>query len=494
MRKLKINFSFSLLLAVILVCACQSQPRNVKTVDEWPAIYPDYIDVTIPVDIAPLDFSMADDSVTRMDVLVMGNQGGELHVLGDFADFDVDNWHQLLQQNKGGQLTVTVIAEKDGEWIQYRDFNIHVSTDSLGDWGITYRRIAPGYEMYGHMGIYQRSLTSFDEITLIDNGEKHSMCINCHTANHADPEQYVFHVRGENGATMIRQQNKTVALAAVNQTLGGTMVYPYWHPAGRYCAFSTNKTSQMFHTSGKKLVEVYDASSDVFVYDTQTRQMIGDSLIMKKYWAENCPSFSPDGKWLYFTTAKRQVYPTDFDKERYSLCRVAFDEATGELGEHVDTLISAYQTGKSISWPKPSYDGRYIIYSKADYGYFTIWHPEADIWLMDLETGNSRPLEEVNSQRAESFPVWSSNGKWFLFTSRRDDGLYSRIYLSSMSEDGKATKPFMLPQHDPKRYYQLSLYSFNTPGFTRQPVKTDAKTMEQIIKSTERQATEMVNR
>ncbi|MBQ1666409.1 MAG: hypothetical protein II063_00340, partial [Prevotella sp.] len=73
------------------------------------------------------------------------------------------------------------------------------------------------------------------------------------------------------------------------------MVYPYWHPNKRYCAFSTNKTSQMFHTANNKRIEVYDSSSDVFVYDTETHEVLRDTLIMKKYWAENCPAFSPDG-------------------------------------------------------------------------------------------------------------------------------------------------------------------------------------------------------
>lgn len=86
-----------------------------------------------------------------------------------------------------------------------------------------------------------------------------------------------------------------------------------------------NKTAQMFHTNMRnKRIEVYDASSDVFVYDTETHTILADTIIMKKYWVENTPAFSPDGKWLYFTTAKRQVYPTDYDKEKYSLCRISF--------------------------------------------------------------------------------------------------------------------------------------------------------------------------
>ena len=489
----RISSLCSLLLVITLLAACSSSPKNATLVDELPAIYPDYIGVTIPVDIAPLDFAMLDDDVTAIDVEVKGSRSGFLHVHGEYADFDMEEWKGLLRQNQDAALTVTVSAEKEGQWVQYKDFTINVSADSIGEWGITYRRIAPGYEYYGHMGIYQRALGSFEETALLDNGQAGSQCINCHTANRTNPDQYLFHVRGEHGATVVSRQNLEI-LKAKNDSLGGSMVYPYWHPGGRYCAFSTNKTSQMFHAANPtKRIEVYDSQSDVFIYDTETRTLLCDTLIMKKYWAENTPAFSPDGKWLYFTTARRQIYPTDYDKEKYSLCRVSFDAATGKIGTQVDTLVSARQTGKSITWPRPSYDGRYLMYTQTDYGYFSIWHPEADLWLLDLQTGATRPMDEVNSQRSESFHNWSSNSRWFLFTSRRDNGLYTHIYLAAMDANGKATKPFMLPQRNPREYYLRLLYSYNTPDFTSKAVESQHQEMVDQLASPQRIPTTVKN-
>lgn len=466
-----------------VLAACSSKPTDVNKVDTLPEIYPDYVGVTIPVGIAPLNFSMADDAFETIDVEVKGSKGGSVHANGNYADFDIDEWHSLLEQNKGSLLTFTVCAEKDGQWQQYKDFTVEVSAEPLDEWGITYRLIPPSYEMYSKMGLYQRDLSCFDETALLVNTKTPDQCLNCHTANRTNPDQYVFHVRGDHGATVISKDGSVELLKAKNDSLGGSMVYPYWHPGGRYCAFSTNKTSQMFHTNKKnKRIEVYDSSSDVFVYDTETHTILRDTLIMKKYWAENTPAFSPDGQWLYFTTALRQIYPTDYDKEIYSLCRVAFDEKTGRIGEQVDTLVS----GKSVSWPRPSYDGRYIMYTQTDYGYFTIWHPEADLWLLDLTTGETHPMTEVNSDRAESFHNWSANSRWFLFTSRRENGLYTQIYLAAFDRQGKATKPFLLPQRNPKQYYRRLLYSYNTPDFTSRPVQTDARKMASRINGDER--------
>lgn len=465
------------------VLSCSHAPKDVMTVAEFPEIYPDYVGVTIPAGVAPLDFAMADDSVTAVYVDVKGEKGGRLHTEGAYADFDIAEWHRLTADNRGASLTVTVLAEKDGRWTRYRDFQIRVSDDAFDEWGVTYRRIPPGYEMYGQMGLYQRDLSTFDETALIENSGSLGTCVNCHTANATKPDQYVFHTRGDHGATVVCRNGDVETLQSRNDTLGGAMVYPYWHPGGRFLAFSTNKTSQMFHLSGPKRIEVYDSQSDVFVYDTETHTILADTLIMKRLWAENTPAFSPDGRWLYFTTAQRQVYPTDYDKERYSLCRVGFDASTGRIGPTVDTLINARLTGKSVTWPRPSYDGRYVMYTQVDYGYFSVWHPEADLWLLDLRTGETHPVDEVNTHRAESLHSWSANSRWFLFTSRRDDGLYSRVYFSSIDGQGRATKPFMLPQRYPKDYYRRLLDSYNTPDFTQHRLSRDAAEMMQIVQS-----------
>lgn len=483
---------YYLILLCCLFAACTSQPNNVKYVKQLPKIFPDYVGVTVPVDIAPLDFTMASEDYSTIDVVVNGSRGGVLHVNGEYADFDIDAWHALLKQNKGGKLIVRVCAEKDGEWTGFRDFTIDVSNDELGEWGVTYRRIAPSYELYSSMGLYQRDLSNFDETELIANSRTSRQCLNCHTANKTSAKQYVFHVRGEHGATGVATNGKIELLQAKNEDLGGSMVYPYWHPGGRYCAFSTNKTSQMFHSKLNKRIEVFDTESDVFVYDTKEHAILRDTLIMKKYWAENTPAFSPDGKWLYFTTAKRQVYPDNYNKEKYSLCRVSFDEKTGRLGQKVDTLINTNQTGKSVTWPRLSYDGKYLMYTQIDYGYFSIWHPEADLWMLDLQTMQTRPIAEANSKRCESFHNWSTNSRWFLFTSRRDDGLYTKLYFSHVDAQGKVSKPFLLPQRNPREYYRMLMYSYNTPDFVAEPIKANPRELGQAIESDKRTSTKVI--
>lgn len=480
--------SFFILGAITLSAifsACTYTPENVTKTNQLPPIFPDYIDVTIPVGIAPLNFNVTGE-VERVDVIVRGSKEGELHANGTWAAFEVEDWHRILSANRGGKLTLTVCAKIDGKWIGYHDFDIYISNYDLDEWGLTYRRIAPGYEVYSQMGLYQRDLSSFDEYTIIDNSKAYGMCVNCHTSNRTHPDRFVFHVRGEHGATMVQQADKREWLNAKNETLGGSMVYPYWHPSGRYCAFSTNQTRQGFHVTDQNRIEVFDLSSDVFVYNPATHEIISDSLLSTKDWSENCPVFSPDGKKLYFITCLQQPYPMHYKDEQYNLCSIDFNPDTGTFGQKVDTLFNAVAMGKSLTWPKPSYDGRFLMFTLLDYGYFSIWHKESDQWLIDLNTGKVRPIDEINSNEADSYHNWSDNSRWLVFTSRRTNGLYSQLFLASINENGQATKPFLLPQENPMKYYDKTLYSFNTPDFTKDKVDFETLTAYREIESDKR--------
>lgn len=465
---------------------CSSLPSDVEKKDTLPDIYPDYKGVTVPVDIAPLNFNAVDDGVAVLDVIVRGSKGGELHANGEYADFDIADWHELTEMNKGGKLTFTVCMLKDDKWTQYKDFTVDVSSYPLDEWGLTYRRIAPGYEVYSKMGLYQRDLSTFKEYAIIENTQVPGMCVNCHSSAQTNPSRFVFHVRGEHGATMFQIDGQREWLRAKNDLLGGSMVYPYWHPSGKYCAFSTNQTRQGFHVVPKERIEVFDLSSDVFVYNPLTREILTDSLLSTSDWSENSPVFSPDGRTLYYMTCRQQEYPVYFKDEKYNLCKIAFDPETGKFGEHVDTVFNAVRQGKSLTWPRPSYDGRFLLFTLMDYGYFSIWHEESEQWIMDLQTGEARPLAKVNSPHADSYHNWNVNSRWIVFTSRRDDGLYSRLYLASIDEKGRATKPFLLPQRNPKKYYGESLYSFNTPDFTKEKVMFDAHAASKEILSDKR--------
>lgn len=459
------------LLTLLTVSSCTMESvRDARQETAHPKIYPDYVGVTIPVNIAPLNFCMADENALLIDAVVTDKHGNSLHSQGDESlDFDIDGWHKLLDNNRGENLTVTVSAKYEDGWHTYLPFFICVSKDSI-DYGICYRLIEPGYEVWSKMGIYERDLSSFCERALIENTQFDG-CVNCHSLNRGNSADMSIHVRGPHGATLLR--NKGGDFTAYNTKTAETLglcVYPYWHPSGRYIAYSTNATSQLFHGSDHNRVEVFDTASDLQVYDVEKNELLLSPLLSKDSIYETYPVFSADGRSLYFCAAC--AIPENslkLDSIHYNLCRIDFDPATSRFGNRIDTIIYAEAQRKSISFPRPSYDGRFLCYTLSDYGQFSIWHHEADLYLLNLSTGDSRPMTGANSEDTESFHNWSTNSRWLVFSSRRDDGLFTRPYFCHVDAKGTVSKAFMLPQRNPRRFYRERFFSFNVPDFIIAP-------------------------
>ena len=458
------------LFAAVLLTACAG---STTYVDDLPDIFPDYIGVTIPAGIAPMNFNLPEE-YDRVLVRVTGSEGGSLKVKGRWARFPVRKWHELTALNAGGTLHFTVLGRKDGQWSQWRDFIMYVSDAPLSDYGIVYRKIAPGYTTYSHIGLYQRNIHDFDEDPILESTLTPGQCVNCHTANAADPSQFLFHLRGRHGATLIQQDGEREWVTTKTDSTIGNMAYSYWHPEGRWIAGSINPVRQSFWTGDQRTIEVFDLASDLVVLDMKDHSLIVDPRLTTKEYLETSPAFTPDGKTLYFCRSKAYEVPREVDKVKYDLLRLRFDAETGALGE-IETVIPASDEDASIAFPRPSYDGRWLMYNRMDFGVFPSSHKEADLWLMDLESGETRPVDEVNSPCSESFHNWSSDSRWFLFASRRYDGLYMQVFFSSIDSEGHCTKPFVLPQKNPRKFYGETLYSFNAPDFTRTKVDFDSR-------------------
>ena len=469
-------------MALLLFTACTETVSDARQEAGQPRIYPDYIGVTIPVNIAPLDFNLADETALLVDAVITDGHGNSLHSQGDeTVDFDIDEWHALLGQNQGDSLSVVVSAKYEDGWRTYKPFSIYVSPDSI-DYGLCYRLIEPGYEVWSRMGIYERDLSSFEERPLIENTQFEG-CVNCHSFNRGNPADMSLHIRGKHGATLLRQDYGPVTAynTRTDKTLG-LCVYPYWHPSGRYIAYSTNTTNQLFHNASPNRVEVFDTASDLQVYDVERNELLLSPLLKQDSIYETFPVFSADGRSIYFCAARALPEGSlQLDSIRYSLCRIGFDPETGTFGDHIETVVDAPAQQKSVSFPRPSYDGRFLCYTLSDYGQFSIWHHEADLWLLDLATGENRLMEGANSKDTESFHNWSTNSRWLVLSSRRDDGLFTRPYFSHVDEMGKISKAFMLPQHNPRRFYRGRFMSFNVPDFITGPTRFDSRQAAQAI-------------
>jgi len=324
--------------------------------------------------------------------------------------------------------------------------------------------IEPGYEGWEKMGIFQRCLENFNEKSIILNTLTDNSCMNCHSFCRGNPQTMLFHIRQQHAGTIFVKDGNIRKINTKATWMISAGVYPRWHPDGRYVAFSTNVTRQGFHTAHTNKIEVYDTASDIVIFDTQSNTIFTDSLIHSTKRFETFPEWSPDGKYLYFCSAPASKMPQQYDLLQYDLIRVSFDASTGRFGKHADTLVSAANTGKSVSLPRVSPDGKYVVFCMSNYGAFPIWHRENDLYLLNLENGNINSMNAVNSNQSDSYHSWSTNGRWMVFGSRRMDGTFTRPYISYFDADGNAHTPFILPQKNPL-FYDFSIKSYNIPEF-----------------------------
>lgn len=472
---------YAILITGLLYClqACTPRPESVKPAEHLLELYPEYQDVTIPCNIAPLNFLIRNEGVDAVSVIVKSASDSlQINARGNKVLFPLTRWQTLLEVTKGYELQVTVIARIGGQWLRYPSFTWQVVPDRL-DAYVSYRLIEPGYEVWNALQIRERCIENFDERVLADNNLTGGKCMNCHVHGGNSGNLSMFHLRGEDGGTILNRNGQLRKLTLKNEQMISAAVYGDFHPNGRYGVFSSNIIIPAFHAEGNRRLEVYDTASDLAIADFDENRMILSPLTSDSTMLETFPTFSADGKWIYFCSAPLVDLPDSVNQLRYSLCRIAFDADRGTWGDRIDTLWNARSMKGSVCHPKVSPDGRYLLYTVADYGTFPIWHRETELQLQDLKTGAINRLEAVNSNRSDTYHSWSSGSRWFCFASKRGDGQYGRVYFAYLDADGNARKPFVLPQSDPE-IDDLTLKSYNIPDLSATPVPFDVSSIERI--------------
>ena len=484
-------------------------PSSSKETKCLPAIFPDYCNVTVPYNIAPLNFMLPADQYEAC-VARLTTPDGRQQTYGDGVKVQIpeSEWHAMLDASKGKSIKVEVWGQKKGEpsvagqrekqWLSYSPFEIHVAEQPIDEY-LSYRLIEPSYVAWTYMEIAQRNLTSFEETQIFNNeitsiDREKGQCINCHSYQNYKTDNMLFHVRLSNAGTVIVNDGKVSRVNLKRDYTISSGVYPSWHPTAKLIAFSTNLTRQAFHTLNPNKIEVYDLASDLILYDVEKDSVSvvsNDSTLLEIY-----PTWSPDGKYLYY--GKSAPLPeemcdkdirTTYPKVQYNLYRRSFDLSSHKFGEE-EFVYDATSHDKSVTLPRISPDGRYLLFALGQYGCFHSRHHDADIVCIPLEQYTGIALNEettspidltlLNSEGySDSYPSWSSNGHWIMLASRRDDDNYSRVYFAYFN-NGKVGKAFLLPQEDPELHISL-LKSYNRPEFMVEPVKISVDEFSKVF-------------
>lgn len=468
-------------MSVVMTLSCRHEtPNQAVNIGRLPNVFPADFGATIPLNISPINFRV-DEPCDELFVTIEGRVGSfQQKFNSNKTCFDHDLWTKLLSDNRGDSISFSLYAKQSDRWVKFKPFSYLVANEPIDDY-LVYRLIHPGYQTWNVMGIYQRCLNDFSEETILDSRLMPHTCMNCHSLASNNPDNMLFHLRENNSGTILIKGKRVEKLQTKTPVTFSSVSFPYWHPSAKYIAFSINKVRQMFPVKGVERAHAFDDESDMVIFDVGKNEFFTSPVLFSPDAFEAFPCFSPNGDVLYFVTAPAAPMPQDMAKIRYSLCSVAFDPVNGKIGSVVDTLISATKIGKSVTMPRVSPDGRFIMLTLTDHGNFPAYHQDADLYRYDLGNSTLKELNKINSADVESYHSWSSSGRWVVFSSRRMDGLYMNAYLAYVDDNGNPSTPFLLPQKDPD-FYQTNLFSFNIPEFSIKRISVNPYEIERVAK------------
>ena len=496
------SVSGSLLMAVVLLSvsiasvalpvSCRRAPDVTAATRSGrePRIDPDYTSLVIPPNIAPLNFRILEDGRDYL-VRISSDRGEklEIHCPDGNCRIPAKSWRRLLEAAKGGRLLYDIFAqERDGTWVQSKQITNTVAKEPI-DSHIVYRLLAPNKFRSEIRGIYQRDLESFRESALITTRDGTIHCFNCHTFHQHDPNRFLVHVRGEHEGMMLVTDGQIRKINTKQDPMFRPLAYASWHPDGRHIAGTSNRFLGHLPANARLYYfEALDKRGDLVVYDVEDNTIRTTEAVFGHEYIETHPCWSPDGKYIYYCRGKDVpiTEPKDWEKSDFDMMRVSYDVTTDTWGSP-ETIKAYSQQGVCCSFPRPSSCGKYVLFVLADKTTYPIHQKSSDVYLLDLDSKEDRRLDAVCSDRAESFPRWSSNGRWFSFLSNRRDGISALPYFSYFDTEGEAHKAFVLPQKDPE-YYDTFIDTYNVVELVKSRVNVSTFKLAQAMQQQPREA------
>jgi hypothetical protein len=490
-----------------MLCTCRNEKVTIteySSIDRPVKVQPDYTGCVIPPNIAPLNFVIQQEGAGYF-VRISSEKGKPIEISSKTPSILIPKraWHELLDLNRGRQLNMDIYVQagpgassSKGEnvgWSRFQALTVQIAREDI-DTFLVYRKILPAHGTWRDMGIYQRNLGNFDESTILNNGYFKNGCLNCHTFCGNRAEKMLIGIRSADygSSALLVEGNKA-------QKIGTKFGYTSWHPSGRVAAFSVNNVKQLFHSAASEAREVIDFDSLMAYYVVNSKTVKTTKELARKDRLESYPAWSADGRYLYFCSAPitwpdRTAVPEPYDQIKYDLVRIPYDIDNDQWGPQ-ETLLSARDTDLSILLPRVSPDGRWLLFCMCDYGCFPVYRHSSDLYMMDLEAARQageykyRRLD-INSDKSESWHCWSSNSRWIAFSSKRDSGVFTRIYIAYVDTNGKVHKPMLLPQKDPE-YYDSCLWTYSIPELITEPVQVTKEKLGSVVRGSEKIPIEM---
>jgi len=489
MKKCIIYMALAITVSLAALYGCGGKNitiHHAAIIDNLPAIDPDYTDIIIPPNIAPLNFRIQ-QAGTGYYAKIYSAAGDTIKVAGKGNKILIPEkaWKTLLTANAGKELFIDIyVKDEDNSWSRYKTITNRIAVNKI-DNHLAYRLINPAFNYWSKMGLYQRDLESFKQTPILVNRMTEHNCMNCHNFGGNSADRMLFHMRAGKGSGMMLYRDGKLVKVNTATDFNAAGAYPSWHPNGNLLAMSVNKL-QMFYHSVAEPRDVIDFKSDLIIYDINANMVTSNPKLADPNYMETFPNWSGDGKYLYFCRAPKlenYILPENggedlaYDRILYDLARISYDPATGNWGE-LEVVVNAQEIDMSVIIPKTSPDNKFLMFTLSRYGSFPIYHSFSDLYLLNLENLECHKLE-CNSASTDSYHSWSSDSRWFVFSSKRQDEVCSRPFFSYLDEIGHASKPFLLPQKDPD-FYDTFNKTYNVPELFNGPVQVSPQELVRV--------------
>ena len=342
-----------------------------------------------------------------------------------------------------------------------RSVRVRVSRDPI-DGCVVYRIVTPPFSTTSTPDTFVRHTESLATRPFILGRDEY--CFNCHTFSSYGGTSGKLSLQSRYVGPVDCDLRTYLGVYDIGARRGRKLKLPFqiqmttftaWSPDGTKLALSAN---QQITTVPPIVHETQNATlpfSDIAVYDLEANRAYllpgasaSDRLALYPRW-------TPDGESVVFASAAKSGPQ---QRPLFDLEVVPFNGGRGGVSKKVP---GASGNGRSHYYPRFSPDGKWLSFCQSNGG--SLIKPSSDLWLMpgDLQ-GPARRLECNAELAADSWHSWSSNSRWLVFATKRDDGIYARLYLTHIDEEGRASPAVRLPVKEPP------LASFNIPEFLRE--------------------------
>ena len=394
-------------------------------------------------------------------------------------------WNRIRSAANGGAWATIEVRgiDREGLWSKGRE-SVHCSqtvrltvSDDPADDAIIYRLVSPPFINKKTPDMFVRKLDETHDRLFLSAHEQY--CLNCHTfsSKSGTDGKLCLQVRYLGGRDV--KNRVYFAVYDLNAQQGRRTVLPFeiqmttfmgWSPDGTKLAFSANQQIATFSPIVFETQWAGQPTSDIAVYDTERNDVVLLPGASGPEAIELYPCWTPDGKRIVFSSTRKGAHAS---KTKYDLCEIRYGDDDDAKAERVCDCYhkpvgwverrtadgKTHRERQSSFYARFSPDGKWLSWVQADHG--SLIKASSDVYLMRW-----RPRGEVKRLAcnvpwaADSWHSWSSNSKWIVFASKRDDGIFARLYMTHIDDDGNASPAVRLPLVDGD-----VRVSFNIPEF-----------------------------